>query len=173
LIAIGVILLFVGGSMPATQTVVSQSCTDGFSTGEFGERVGSGCVEAQTQVPNTQRDVTLFLGFIFSLTGIGGYFVDSNNLFRSNSGLEQKERSGRYTTNTISRKKGENSNTTANDGTKILVSAETKDPETDDTAVSKLEIETTDVRKAKDEFLRHCENQNLVVVSKVEAVIVR
>jgi len=170
LIALGLVLLLIGSALPATQTVMSESCTDGFSTGEFGERVGGGCVEATTQVPNTNRQIVLTVGFMFLLVGGIRYFIDPKEiLYNYHEGKRDRvETTGRVETSTTTK----NAQHSSGDGTKIRVSAETKNRESDKTSITKLTMETTDVGEAKDTFIQHCEKQNLWLVSDIETEIV-
>jgi len=57
-------------------------------------------------------------------------------------------------------------------GTKIRISAETKQSDSSETTRSELTIETTDINEAKNEFLQHCNEQGLEVVSELRTEVI-
>jgi len=156
---IGVLILAGGLMMPATETVTSESCTEGVWWGD--SRVGGGCVEAETEVPNSDRGFVMVAGMVVTLVGgIGAIAADSSDS-ESNSTTQQTVNQTETTKNEL-----------GNQETQIRISAETKQSDSSETARSELTIETTDINEAKNEFLQHCNEQGLEVVSELRTEVI-
>jgi len=67
-LVLGIIILLVAFSMPATQTVQSESCTETTWAGDY--RIDGTCTTATTEVPNTSRAPVGGVGFGFALVGM-------------------------------------------------------------------------------------------------------
>ena len=156
---IGFLILTGGLMMPATKTVTSESCTEGVWFGD--SRVGGGCVEAETEVPNNDRGVVMVVGMIVTLVGgIGAIAADSSDS-ESSSTTQQTVNQTETARNEL-----------GNQETQIRISAETKQSDSSETARSELTIETTDINEAKNEFLQHCNEQGLEVVSELRTEVI-
>lgn len=166
--AIGFIILIVGMGMPATETITSESCTEGFSVGD--RSYGGGCVESQTEVPNTTRGPVLFIGFLLTAGGGIMSLLDSGTS-KVNSKINEKG----WVDIPAENDDLQADNTTADDfggGTTVIrVAAKTKEPETERTATSELLVETTDINEAKNHFLKHCNQEGIEVVSELRTKI--
>lgn len=162
---IGVIILLIGFSMPSTETITSESCTEGVNFGD--SRIGGGCVESQTEVPNTTRGPVIFVGFALALVGGTMALLDDGDSKEGNRNLADvpvKDGSTQESNSSI--------NNVGSNTTKIRITAKTRDPDTGETATSELTIETTDINEAKNQFLQHCNQDGIEVVSELQTEII-
>lgn len=163
--AIGVVILLVGFSMPSTETITSESCTEGVNFGD--SRIGGGCVESQTEVPNTTRGPVIFVGFALTLVGGTMTLIDGGLSKAANRNLVDipaKDGSTQESSSSI--------NNVGGNTTKIRITAQTRDSDTGETATSELTIETTDINEAKNQFLQHCNQEGIEVVSELQTEII-
>ena len=163
--AIGVVILLVGFSMPSTETITSESCTEGVNFGD--SRIGGGCVESQTEVPNTTRGPVIFVGFALTLVGGTMTLIDGGLSKAANRNLVDipaKDGSTQESSSSI--------NNVGGNTTKIRITAQTRDSDTGETATSELTIETTDINEAKNQFLQHCNQEGIEVVSELQSEII-
>lgn len=166
---VGLLVLLVGFSMPATETINSQSCTEGFTVGN--DRFGGGCVEAQTEVPNTSRGPILLVGFILTVGG-GTMAVLNAGLKKGTSKVAEKGWVDIPAENADSQTSNTPVNDIGDDTTRIRITAEAKNTETGRTAEYELTVETTDISEAKNRFLEQCNQEDMEVVSELQTEII-
>ena len=162
---VGVVILVIGLSMPTTETITSESCTEGVSFGD--SRIGGGCVEAETEVPNTTRGPVIFVGFALTLVGGTMGLIDNGKSNTANNNL-----AGADTEDESTQESSSSVNNVGGNTTKIRITAQTRNSDTGETATSELTLETTDINEAKNQFLQHCNQEGIEIVSELQTEVI-